>query len=169
MILAIDPGNVESGYVVLREKDLKPLEFGKVKNEKLLDDIQMDRFERLSVDESITHVAIEMIASYGMPVGVEVFETCVWIGKFMLALENQKLEPRFVYRQEEKLNLCKSTKANDSTIKQALVDRFATGQKNYGKGTKKEPGFFYGFKADVWQAFAVAVTYYDRYIAPNCK
>lgn len=169
MILAIDPGNVESGYVVLREKDLKPLEFGKVKNEKLLDDIQMDRFERLSVDESINHVAIEMIASYGMPVGVEVFETCVWIGKFMLALENQKLEPRFVYRQEEKLNLCKSTKANDATIKQALVDRFATGQKNYGKGTKKEPGFFYGFKADVWQAFAVAVTYYDRYIAPNCK
>lgn len=169
MILAIDPGNIESGYVVLREKDLKPLEFGKVNNEKLLDDIQMDRFERLSVDESIDHVAIEMIASYGMPVGVEVFETCVWIGKFMLAIENQKLEPRFVYRQEEKLNLCKSTKANDSTIKQALVDRFATGQKNYGKGTKKEPGFFYGFKADVWQAFAVAVTYYDRYIAPNCK
>lgn len=169
MILAIDPGNVESGYVVLREKDFKPIGFGKVPNEKLLDDIQMDRLERLSEDESIDHVAIEMIASYGMPVGVEVFETCVWIGKFMLALENKKLEPRFVYRQEEKLNLCKSTKANDSTIKQALVDRFATGQKNYGKGTKKEPGFFYGFKADVWQAFAVAVTYYDRYIAPNCK
>lgn len=169
MILAIDPGNVESGYVVLREKDLKPLEFGKVENEKLLDDIQMNRLERISEDENINHVAIEMIASYGMPVGVEVFETCVWIGKFILALEEQNLEPRFVYRQEEKLNLCKSMKANDATIKQALVDRFARGQKNYGKGIKKAPGFFYGFKADVWSAMAVAVTYYDRYIAPNCK
>ena len=167
MILAIDAGDKQSGYVVLREKDLKPLDFGKVENEKLLDDIQMDRLERLSKEETINHVAIEMIASYGMPVGVEVFETCVWIGKFMLALENQNLEPRFIYRQEEKLNLCKSTKANDATIKQALVDRFATGQKNYGKGTKKEPGFFYGFKADIWSAMAVAVTYYDRYITPN--
>lgn len=169
MILAIDPGDKQSGYVILRENDLKPLDFGKIDNEQLLDDIQMDRLERVSEVEPINHVAIEMIASYGMPVGVEVFETCVWIGRFMLALENKKLEPKFVYRQEEKLNLCHSSKAKDATIKQALVDRFAPGKKNYGKGTKKDPGFFYGFKADIWSAMAVAVTYYDRYIAPNCK
>ena len=45
---------------------------------------------------------------------------------------------------------------------QALVDRFAPGQPNHGKGTKAEPGFFYGFRADVWQAFALAVYAADQ-------
>jgi hypothetical protein len=78
-------------------------------------------------------------------------------------------EPTLIYRKDEKMNLCGSMKANDSTIKQALVDRFASGQKNYGKGTKKAPGFFYGFSKDMWAAMAVAVTYYDKYITKTFK
>jgi len=37
------------------------------------------------------------------------------------------------------------------------VDRFAPGESNHGKGTKAEPGWFYGFAKDVWQATALAV------------
>lgn len=48
-------------------------------------------------------------------------------------------------------------KANDATVRQALVDRFAPGQPNHGKGTKAAPGWFHGFRADVWQAYALAV------------
>lgn len=167
MILAIDPGNVESGYALL-DINLKPIEKGKVKNEILLEDIRMDRFWSNSPKDEEYHIAIEMIASYGMPVGVEVFETCVWIGRFIQAIGNG-IEPRFIYRKDEKMNLCQSMKANDATIKQALVDRFAAGEKNYGKGTKKEPGWFYGFSKDIWAAYAVGVTYYDKYIEPNLK
>lgn len=167
MILAIDPGNVESGYTLL-DINLKPIEKGKVKNEILLEGIKMDRFWYHSPKDEEDHIAIEMIASYGMPVGVEVFETCVWIGRFIQAIGNG-IEPRFIYRKDEKMNLCQSMKANDATIKQALVDRFAPGEKNYGKGTKKEPGWFYGFSKDMWAAYAVGVTYYDRYIAPNLQ
>jgi hypothetical protein len=165
-ILAIDPGNVESGYV-LTDNKLKPIKKGKVENEILLEDIQFDRFWRESEDEE-DYIAIEMIASYGMPVGVEVFETCVWIGRFIEAIPCG-IEPKYIYRKDEKMNLCHSMKANDSTIKQALVDRFTPGQKNYGKGTKKDPGWFFGFSKDMWSAYAVAVTYYDMYIAPNKK
>ena len=126
----------------------------------------MDRYERLEETEYISHVAIEMIASYGMAVGKSVFETCVWIGRFIQALENNYYNDslKFIYRKDEKMNLCHSMKAKDSNIVQALIDRFAPNTPNKGKGTKKEPGWFYGFKKDIWQAYAVGVTYYDLYL-----
>lgn len=69
-----------------------------------------------------------MIASYGMPVGKEVFDTCVWIGRFIEAFD---LEYEYVYRKDEKMNLCHSMKAKDSNIRQALIDRFGpVGTKN---------------------------------------
>ena len=55
-------------------------------------------------------------------------------------------------------------RANDKRIKDALVSRFAKGVQNMGKGTKKNPGWFYGFKKDLWQAYAVGITYYDLYV-----
>ena len=150
MILAIDPGNEQSGVVLIRERDLKPIVAEKITNEELLDNLLMDRYERLEESECINHVAIEMIASYGMAVGQSVFETCVWIGRFIQALEDNYYNDslKFIYRKDEKMNLCGSMKAKDSNIVQALIDRFAPNTPNKGKGTKKEPGWFYGFKKD---------------------
>lgn len=167
MILAIDPGNIESGYV-LTDCNLKPIEKGKIPNEELMYKLQQDMFEG-----KVTDIAIEMIASYGMPVGVEVFETCIWIGRFLQTIKifyyKEKVNIRYIYRKDEKMNLCHSMKANDTTIKQALVDRFTPGQRNYGKGTKSNPGWFYGFAKDIWAAYAVAVTYYDMYFKEGEK
>ncbi|MGL4108342.1 hypothetical protein [Clostridium sp. LP20] len=166
MIIAIDPGSEESGVTVIRQSDLKPLVAEKITNEELLDNLLMDRYERLDEVESIDHVAIEMIASYGMAVGKSVFDTCVWIGRFIQALDYNYYNDtvKYIYRKDEKMNLCNSMKAKDSNIVQALVDRFAPNTPNKGKGTKKEPGWFYGFKKDIWQAYAVGVTYHDLYI-----
>lgn len=163
MILAIDPGNIESGYVVLDEA-LRPIESGKILNEELLNKCGNGSFS------DCKYIAVEMVASYGMAVGATVFETCVWIGKFIERLQYElDIEPKFIYRKDEKLNLCGSMKAKDSNIVQALIDRFAPDITNKGKGTKKNPGWFYGFKKDIWQAYAVAITYHDMYIAPTCK
>lgn len=161
MILAIDPGNIESGYVFL-EDDLSVKECGKINNDELLDKIIAGDFYY-----AYENIAIEMVASYGMAVGATVFETCVWIGRFVQAFENADVNPeniKFIYRKDEKMNLCHSMKAKDSNIVQALIDRFAPNTPNKGKGTKKEPGWFYGFKKDIWQAYAVAVTYHDMYL-----
>lgn len=158
MILAIDPGNVESAYVVIDE-NLRPIEFGKISNEELLNKCGNGSFSECK------YIAIEMVACYGMAVGATVFDTCVWIGKFAERLEYElDLKPNYIYRKDEKMNLCHSMKANDSNITQALIDRFAPGVRNKGKGTKKEPGWFYGFKKDIWQAYAIGVTYHDMHL-----
>jgi len=160
MIVAIDPGNIESGYVYLCE-DLSVVECGKISNEELLTRIYNKDF----YPGGEVHFAIEMIASQGMAVGKSVFETCVWVGIFTEAIRNEYcIKPKYIYRQDEKMNLCNSMRAKDSNIIQALIDRFAPNTPNKGKGTKKEPGWFYGFKKDIWQAYAVGVTYHDMYL-----
>lgn len=147
MILAIDPGNEKSAYVFMQKDTLKPIEFGILDNHALLDVIWENCADR---------VAIEMIASYGMVVGKEVFETCVWIGRFTEAAEIKTDTPvTYIYRKDEKVNLCGNVAAKDKNIRQALIDRFGA------VGTKKNPEWFYGFKYDVWAAYAVGVTYAD--------
>lgn len=151
-ILAIDPGNIESAYCVIDAKTYKPLRFEKTKNEEILD--LMSKWEIFESTEKNTLV-IEMIASYGMPVGKEVFDTCVWIGRFIEHSMFATNDIHYIYRKDEKMNICHSMKAKDSNIRQALIDRFGE------VGTKKNPGWFYGFKKDIWQAYAVGITYLD--------
>lgn len=159
MILAIDPGNTESAYVLL-DDNLRPIDFGKMHNQ-----VMILKINHIFEEHFLVDTAIEMIASYGMPVGAEVFETCVWIGRF---IENVNIyhngfgrnsaNIKLIYRKDEKMNLCGTMKAKDSNIIQALKDRFGD------KGTKKAPGWFYGFSKDIWQAYAVGVTYSDMYL-----
>lgn len=129
----------------MEEDTYRPIEFGKIDNTQMLFKIKELRYDKM---------IIEMIASYGMPVGAEVFDTCVWIGRFIQARQCSQFE--YIYRKEEKMNLCQTMRAKDSNIRQALIDRFGV------VGTKKNQGFFYGFKKDVWAAFAVGVTYLDK-------
>lgn len=152
MILAIDPGSTESGYAVLDEV-LRPIEFGKIKNEELLNKIGNGCFEECQ------DIAIEMVACYGMAVGATVFDTCVWIGRFVDRITYELcINPVYIYRKDEKMNLCHTMKAKDSNIRQALIDRFGI------VGVKKKPGWFYGVSKDMWAAVAVGVTYHDLYL-----
>ncbi len=149
-LLAIDPGNTESAYCLIDMGSRQPLEFGKIGNWELREVLPGFSAER---------IVIEMIASYGMAVGAEVFETCVWIGRFVeiARIRSGYCDAELIKRLPVKVHHCHSAKAKDSNITQALVDRFALGEPNHGKGTKTAPGWFHGFAADVWQSYALAV------------
>lgn len=157
-VLAIDPGNTFSGYALIDPETCRPLKVGKIPNAEVLHLIATTTYE---------HLSIEMIASYGMAVGKEVFDTCVWIGRFIQQhiWAGPDVEHALVYRREVKLHHCHSSKAKDANITQALIDRFAYGEPNRGKGTKAAPGWFYGFSADIWQAYALAVQTADTRLA----
>jgi hypothetical protein len=150
--LAIDPGNQQSAYCLIDGHRL-PLAFEKLSNEALIDLMQKE----ITGDYGPGRVVIEMVASYGMAVGADVFETCVWIGRFAQVAHAAGVEVELVKRIPVKMHHCHSVRASDGAVSQALVDRFAPGEPNHGKGTKKAPGFFHGFSGDVWQAFALAV------------
>ena len=97
-ILAIDAGNEESGYCLMDAITYKPIEFGKISNEQMLMKVIELNYDKL---------ILEMVASYGMPVGASVFETCVWIGRFIQARNCSDFD--YIYRKEEKIN-CTSSK-----------------------------------------------------------
>lgn len=145
MIGAIDPGPERSAYVVLRP-DGGLLEHSILGNDNLIDCLVMD-----SVRPEL--LAIEEIASYGMPVGREVFSTCWWSGRFVQAWGGAY---KMIPRRDVKLHLCGSVRANDATIRHALIDRY--GGKVAALGTKDKPGPLRGLKRDLWSALALAIT-----------
>jgi hypothetical protein len=150
VILGIDPGPEQSGYVMLDGEKIKDV--GVVPNDELIQYMSWDdrwwwRYR----------VAIEMIASYGMPVGADVFRTCIWIGRFIHENAQGWASPEIlVTRIEVKSHLCHNSRAKDANIRQALIDRLGP------PGTKAAPGPTYGVKSHAWAALAVAVTAQDQ-------
>lgn len=139
-VLAIDPGNIYTAFFFLRG-DQTIGRFGKVLNS-----------EARTVLKTATYdfLAVEAVASYGMAVGKEVFETCIQIGRLV---EAAPVPACLITRLEIKLAICRSPKANDSSIRTALIDAYGM------PGTKKSPGKTYGITADCWAALALAETF----------
>ena len=142
-LLAIDPGTTHSGLVIMVDGRVTSAQVSE--NSEVLAELGIHR---------ATPVAIEMIASYGMAVGKEVFETCVWIGRFVQVAGPDRV--RLVYRKDVKMHLCGTPRAKDANIRQALIDRY--GGKAEAIGSVKRPGPLYGVKSHAWAALAVAVT-----------
>lgn len=149
-VIAIDPGPEQSAWLVHRPDGFA---FGIDEN------ATVKRMLSRWVSSMNDHLAIEMIASYGMPVGREVFETVLWIGRMIEAWGRPYT---LVYRRDVKMHLCGNNAAKDGNIRAALIDRFGPG-KQKAVGTKKAPGPLLGIANDVWSALAVAVTWNDTH------
>lgn len=142
-MFGIDPGTAQSAIVSFNGRKLS---FAKI----LPNDALLLMLRRSKDSLSGNRVAIESIASYGMAVGRETFETCEWCGRFREAAEQNGATVLKVYRKDVKMFLCNNGKAKDANISQALRDKYGD------VGTKKEPGMLYGISSHLWAALAVA-------------
>ncbi|KAF5038449.1 hypothetical protein DSECCO2_554190 [anaerobic digester metagenome] len=152
-ILGIDPGTTESGWVIYDTENHSIIDKGIDKNEAVLMTV---------INKESDVVAIEMVASYGMPVGKETFETVYWIGRFAeMAISLNKEVYRYYKKTDINPSICFNSKANDATIRRALLDMFPKtgGGSEPSIGTKKEQGVLYGFNSHMYPALAVALTH----------
>jgi len=138
VILGIDPGPTESGWVIL---DGDRIDSCGVNTTPEVVDLCRGWFHTL---------AIEKIVSYGMAVGESVFETVFWTGRMVEASYTQDVHR--IPRLDVKLHLCHDSRAKDANIRQALIDKLGP------PGTKANPGPTYNVKSHAWAALAVAVT-----------
>lgn len=153
-LLAIDPGNRLTGYCLMDE-NYRPHCKGKIPNADMLEFITSHAVE-------IDHIAVEMIVSYGMAVGAEVFETCVMVGRIEQLAAQLGIPVDRITRMEEKQFICFDSRAKDANIRRGLIERFAVHDLAKGTGTKKNPDWFYGFAGDMWAAFAVGFVWLEK-------
>lgn len=142
-ILAIDPGPERSAWVELEGST--PTGFGIDDNDDVL-----EMLWNLSRNR-VRAVVIERIASYGMAVGAEVFETCVWTGRFMEAAGTIPVER--ITRLQVKLALCHDSRAKDANVRAAVIDTYG------GVEATRKGGPLHGMSKDVWAAMGVALTH----------
>lgn len=148
ILLAVDPGPTKSSYCLYDVLEDKPISFYTVFNS-----------ATFTFPIKPTHVVIEKMACYGMPVGETVLETVYWSGELACQMRYQGIQIiDRITRKEVVVQLCRSARAKDTNVIQAMKDRFGE------KGTKKKPGLLYGIKADEWQALGLAVAYSELYL-----
>lgn len=165
-LLALDPGPAQTGLVEFDVSTSRVLHHRVVSNDAVLQVIMLG-----SGAEPLDHLAIEMIASYGMSVGKTVFETCIWIGRYIQAWggRNYTLIPR----HDVKMTLCHTKNSSNANVREALIDRWggvdvALGNKKIvgapkikGKEQRTPAGPLFGIASHEWSALAVAVTWSD--------
>ena len=151
MILGIDPGNEQSGYVVV--DNYKVIDAGKIKNEKLLVKIiHIPAFMR-----DVDAVCIELIQSYGSVAGRTLYDTCIWTGRFIQALAHAHLHvPIHLYTRPKIMRAIVGTnKGGDRALRATLLLRFG-GDK---KGEPMHP--LRGGGGDLRAAYAAVVYHMD--------
>lgn len=144
-VLALDPGNTETGYVVWDGE--KILMAGKFDNE-----IMRRIVARLAADEETTHLAIETIVHVHKGAGVEVMHTADWTGRFHEVWEMMKTDDKpsaiRISRVKAASYVCGTNATNDAAVLKALKKRFGN----------------LAITGDCWAALAVGVCAFESLV-----
>ena len=171
ILLSIDPGTTKSGWCIYEGRKDRVLDTvvacGVDENEDLLRRITDFITVYPSNQKAPSgQVVIEWITSYGMKVGQEVFETCLFAGRcyeraMTLATTFGSPKPVLITRKEIKMALVGRMNSKDTHVRQALIEMFGP-TKEQAIGKKASPGPLYGVTSHGWSALAVAVVYMEK-------
>lgn len=141
MIIAVDPGCVQSAYLILHGKNI-------VSSSKL---VNFELRRLLTHMDGYRVLAIEGMQSYGLPVGREVLDTVVWIGRFIEASTAPNIWP--VFRPAVRAYFLgvtkKGVKSGDAAIRKAMLARYGAEHTH-------------GLHSDQWSALALATYVADK-------
>lgn len=160
IIFAIDPGCEESAWIEFDVADAIPTgEFGLDANRNVAELIRCTQAD---------HLVVEMVGHYGtgQAVGRTVFDACVWIGRFLQVWDGLRQRPAAtMLRKTVVTHACGTSRAGDSNVRQAMIDRWEPTLKPrcHPKGILK------GMTADIFQALALAAAYAELRLAPEPK
>jgi len=151
VILSIDPGTTHSAYTVVDVDTYKIIDRGILPNEYMIKFVKEGYYD---------YLVVEGMSSYNQPIGQETMDTIFLSGRLFQIAEDRAY---LIKRHEVKTHFGLPKKCNaDSYIRIVLIDRFAQHDRKTGRGTKKNPDWFYKVSADTWQAYALAVCWIDR-------
>jgi hypothetical protein len=160
-ILAIDPGETESHYVIWNGKQVSEAWSGS--NEALLEILRKKA-------ENMRHlfVVVEGFNARGQRLGQDSVNTIEWYARFFQCVQGAagKAACSIVRRNAVKKHLLGQINGDNTAIRMVLLDRFGP------KPTKVKPNKVYGdikLKDHQWQAFALAVTVLDRMQAVDAQ
>jgi len=145
IIMGIDPGTSCSGIALVKDNYI-------VIDSRKIYSSEVENFIR---NTSPNIVVCESIQSYGMAVGMEIFETCFWIGEYRQVCRQCSIPFHLYPRPEYARAIAGVQKVTDSVLRQALLLRF-------GGDRKGEPLFKLKGSTDQRSAFAVAVHHLDK-------
>lgn len=160
IIIAFDPGNEQTGWVVVLADNSKLLYKNKENNSECLTKLSIflnkEKF-------NIVKVGIEYVSSYGMATNQTVLDTATFSGILACIFKINNIPCEFIFRKSIKMFLCGSVRAKDSEVNCRV--REYVGEDN----TQKKPNIWYwnesvekygGYKYannDIYAAIAVAL------------
>lgn len=166
-VYAVDPGSAFSAIVALDMSERLP---AITMAEKWANKDLLDFLWQHENDGSV--LVLEEVCGMGMAVGQEVFDTVFWTGRFVEAWEGRWDR---VTRNEVKVNLCGSARANDANVRKALIDRWGGPEaaQRATKGSKKKPAKQAGplgtLAEDTWSSLAVGLTWRDQQLTRKAR
>lgn len=111
IIIAYDPGNEQTGWVVALEDNSKLI----YKN-KDLNTICFQKTKEFAEKYNIVKVGCEYPSSYGMVTNQSLLDTCTFCGILGWFFKEKNIPFELIFRKSIKMFLCGSVRAKDSEV-----------------------------------------------------